>query len=40
MQQTSYSNKHLSHILSSQNSTQRRCKAFIDPKTHTRTKQV
>ena len=29
------STKHPSDVLSSQNSTQHRCKAFIDPKTHT-----
>ena len=31
------STKHPSDILSSQNSIQHRCKAFIDPKTHTHT---
>ena len=40
MQQASYSTKDPIKILSSQKSTQNRCKAFIDPKTHTHTKQV
>ena len=37
MQQTSYSNKHPRHILSSQISSQTRCKTFIDPNTNTHT---
>ena len=32
--------KHPSNILSSQNICQHRCKAYIDPKTHTHTQQV
>ena len=40
MQQGSNSTKDPNNMLSSQNSTQLRCKAFIDPKTHTHTKQV
>ena len=37
MQQASNSTKDPNNMLSSQNSTQHRCKTFIDPKTHTYT---
>ena len=39
MQQASYLNKDTSNILSSQNISQHRCKAYIDPK-YTHIKQV
>ena len=38
MQQASNSTKDPNNMLSSQNSTQHRCKAFIDPNTHTHTR--